>query len=126
MDARQTTGALAAGRQILLSLIHANPKGCNSKKLTPVTGPSKGKMNPHPCNQCQKFHLHCQQQLPKKKQQTRLTCKECREARVLCSLSSDAKKGKKVEKKKVVEDITAGPSNGQLFEMFQRLEQHFD
>ena len=41
---------------------------------------------------------------------------------MLCSLSSDAKKGRKVEKGKKVEEPTAGLSNGQLFEMFQRLE----
>ena len=43
---------------------------------------------------------------------------------MLCSLSRDAKKGKKSGK--VVEEVVAGPSGGQLFEMFQWLEWRFE
>ena len=56
----------------------------------------------------------------KKNQRVGPTCNKCKEAKVLCSLSKEAKRGRRVE------EPVAGPSSGWLYEMFERLERRFE
>ena len=52
-----------------------------------------GSLNPKPCNCCRKHCVVCHcQVLARKNQRVGPTCTECRDAKVLCSLSKEVKK----------------------------------